>query len=277
MFSDFKGIFGAKSDKPQSNPHGWPHPTEFDLAQRPKRTICIGKPQEFSFSTNFVKTSKYELWDFIPKFLLEEFNPRTKIANCYFLLISCLQCVPAISNTGGYPTTLIPLLFVVAVDALFQIIEDISRHHADAKANASLAMRFNAEYHSFQSCQWHELVVGDLVKISTRDTIPADIVVLAVAEKSLPAQGICYVETKSLDGETNLKIRSALPNTLNIVSTIVAYLNLFSLFDFTIWEFLSADKSRHRCSESGWRYRNGASEQTCQFFQRSDRLGKNWT
>ena len=41
--------------------------------------------------------------------------------------------------------------------------------------------------------------------------------VLAVAEKTLPAQGLCYVETKSLDGETNLKTRKALPGAMDKV------------------------------------------------------------
>lgn len=208
----------SSHDLPPSNPRGWPNPTPEDLAEHPSRMISIGKPQEYSFCTNFVKTSKYELWDFLPKFLLEEFNPRTKVANCYFLMISGLQCIPAISNTGGMPTTLLPLLFVVFVDAVFQVFEDLSRHRADAKANASLTTRLNPVTKVFETCKWSELEVGDFVKILTRETIPADVIILAVAEKAEPAQGICYVETKSLDGETNLKIRTAVPSTLSIVS-----------------------------------------------------------
>ena len=206
--------FGSLSDRPHSNPHGWPHSTPEAIAARPKRVIVIGKSQEFSFCSNFVKTSKYEWWNFLPKFLMEEFNPRTKVANCYFLMISGLQCIPAISNTGGYPTTLIPLLFVVFVDALFQVFEDISRHRADSKANASLSCRFDRSTNTFKPCRWSELEVGDFIKINTRETIPADVVILSVAEKAEPAQGLCYVETKSLDGETNLKIRMAIPSTL---------------------------------------------------------------
>ena len=74
-----------------------------DLAERPQRIVKVGREQDFSFCDNFVKTSKYELWNFLPKFLMEEFNPKTKIANCYFLLISGLQCIGPISNTGGIP------------------------------------------------------------------------------------------------------------------------------------------------------------------------------
>lgn len=202
---------------PPSNPKGWPRPTEQDLLERPKRIVRVGGPQIYSFCSNFVKTSKYELWNFLPKFLLEEFNPKTKVANCYFLMISGLQCIPYISNTGGIPTTLIPLLFVVFVDAIFQIFEDLSRHRADAKANASIARRYNKDAGRFEDCKWLELCVGDFVRINTRESIPADVLILCVAEKSEPAQGICYVETKSLDGETNLKIRTAIPSTLSTI------------------------------------------------------------
>jgi len=64
-------------------------------------------------------------------FLLEEFNPRVKIANCYFLIISGLQCIPAITNTGGYPTVLIPLSIVLLISGIFKAAEDFARHKAD--------------------------------------------------------------------------------------------------------------------------------------------------
>lgn len=44
--------------------------------------------------------------------------------------------------------------------------------------------------------------------------MPADIVILSTSD----ADGICYVETKNLDGETNLKVRKALKATSTINS-----------------------------------------------------------
>jgi P-type E1-E2 ATPase len=71
-------------------------------------------------------------------------------------------------------------------------------------------------------CHWYELEVGNIVKVSSRETVPADLVILGVAEKQEPAQGVCYVETKSLDGETNLKLRQAMPSTLSTVKLFPA-------------------------------------------------------
>jgi hypothetical protein len=45
-------------------------------------------------------------------------------------------------------------------------------------------------------------------QIQNHEVVPADVILLAVHEPD-PANpdGICYLETKSLDGETNLKLR----------------------------------------------------------------------
>jgi phospholipid-translocating ATPase len=58
----------------------------------------------------------------------------------------------------------------------------------------------------FHKDAWKNLVVGDFVRIYNDDELPADIILLATSDPD----GACYVETKNLDGETNLKVRSAL-------------------------------------------------------------------
>lgn len=59
--------------------------------------------------------------------------------------------------------------------------------------------RFKREY-------WKSIRVGDFVRIYNGDQIPADIVILSTSDPD----GGCYVETKNLDGETNLKPRQSL-------------------------------------------------------------------
>lgn len=61
---------------------------------------------------------------------------------------------------------------------------------------------------------WKKLEVGDIVLLRDHDQIPADIVVLSTSD----ADGLCYVETKNLDGETNLKPRKSLLATSSISS-----------------------------------------------------------
>ncbi|KAJ4298564.1 phospholipid transporting ATPase [Collariella sp. IMI 366227] len=58
----------------------------------------------------------------------------------------------------------------------------------------------------FHRDAWKNLVVGDFVRIYADDELPADVIILATSDPD----GACYVETKNLDGETNLKVRSAL-------------------------------------------------------------------
>ncbi|KAL2919206.1 hypothetical protein HK105_201481 [Polyrhizophydium stewartii] len=62
--------------------------------------------------------------------------------------------------------------------------------------------------------RWKDLRVGDVILLRNNDQIPCDIVVLATSEPG----GLCYVETKNLDGETNLKIRKAVDDSLPAAS-----------------------------------------------------------
>lgn len=211
------GIRGNETGRANGLPGNWPAPTPEDMAALPNRVVKVGQEQEYYFSDNFVKTSKYEVYNFLPKFLMEEFNPKQKMANVYFLIVACLQMVPQITNTFGIPTTLMPLTFVVVVDAVFAILEDMARHRADQAANSSVTRRLNRETNTFEECAWYELQVGDCVKVLTREVIPADLLIIATSEPEPVPQGMCYIETKSLDGETNLKLRNAMRNTLNIV------------------------------------------------------------
>ncbi|KAI9216673.1 hypothetical protein BC828DRAFT_409227 [Blastocladiella britannica] len=60
----------------------------------------------------------------------------------------------------------------------------------------------------FVAATWAHLRVGDVVLLRANDAVPADIVLLAASG----VHSTCYVETKSLDGETNLKVRHGMPH-----------------------------------------------------------------
>ena len=62
---------------------------------------------------------------------------------------------------------------------------------------------------------WKNVKVGDIVRIHNNDEIPADIILLSTSD----SDGACYIETKNLDGETNLKVRQSLKVTLDIKSS----------------------------------------------------------
>ena len=69
----------------------------------------------------------------------------------------------------------------------------------DQSKPSSGKARFKRDY-------WKNVRVGDFVRIYNDDQIPADIVILSTSDPD----GQCYVETKNLDGETNLKPRQSL-------------------------------------------------------------------
>jgi phospholipid-translocating ATPase len=65
-----------------------------------------------------------------------------------------------------------------------------------------------------------DIKVGDILKIKTNERIPADMLLLMTAEKKHGSGGgtTVFVRTDQLDGETDWKLRKALPFTQNACS-----------------------------------------------------------
>uniref|UniRef100_A0A8B9D653 Phospholipid-transporting ATPase n=1 Tax=Anser cygnoides TaxID=8845 RepID=A0A8B9D653_ANSCY len=148
--------------------------------QEELRTIFINQPQLTKFCNNHVSTAKYNIITFLPRFLYSQFR---RAANAFFLFIALLQQIPDVSPTGRY-TTLVPLLFILAVAAVKEIIEDIKRHKADNAVNKKQTQ--GRKFFKF------------------------------LRMLTIEPQAMCYIETSNLDGETNLKIRQGLPLTSDI-------------------------------------------------------------
>eukprot|EP01116_Phalansterium_solitarium_P004039 TRINITY_DN1491_c0_g1_i2.p1 TRINITY_DN1491_c0_g1~~TRINITY_DN1491_c0_g1_i2.p1 ORF type:complete len:1331 (+),score=449.05 TRINITY_DN1491_c0_g1_i2:287-4279(+) len=158
------------------------------------------------FRDNHISTSKYTWWNFFFKNLFEQFM---RLANMYFIFISLLQQIPGVSPTGQW-STLGPLAAVMLVTMVKEAFEDVKRHRADVAENTRLTNVLREG--KLSKVEWQQIRVGDIVRLSANEFIPADVVLLSSSEP----MSIAYIETANLDGETNLKIRQALPATAEI-------------------------------------------------------------
>ncbi|XP_028904112.1 phospholipid-transporting ATPase IB isoform X1 [Ornithorhynchus anatinus] len=172
------------------------------------RTIYLNRPQHAKFRDNRVSTAKYSVVTFLPRFLYEQIR---RAANAFFLFIALLQQIPDVSPTGRY-TTLVPLIFILTVAGIKEIIEDYERHKADNTVNKKKTIVLRNGM--WQNIIWKEVAVGDIVKVTNGQHLPADMIIVSSSEP----QAMCYIETSNLDGETNLKIRQGLTQTANLQS-----------------------------------------------------------
>lgn len=184
---------------------------EIDPATLGPRIIYLNDHAEnamLGYKDNHISTTKYNVATFLPKFLSEQFS---KYANLFFLATSIIQQVPNISPTNPY-TTIITLGLVLIVSAVKELAEDVKRKNADKELNNSKTLVLVGG--EFQEKKWIQVAVGDIIRVASEEPIPADIVLLASSEP----EGLCYIETANLDGETNLKIKQSCPDTSELVS-----------------------------------------------------------
>jgi phospholipid-transporting ATPase len=161
------------------------------------------------YVNNHISTAKYNVATFLPKFLFEQFS---KFANVFFLFTAALQQIPDLSPTNKY-TTIAPLIAVLIISAGKELVEDYRRKQADSALNNSKARVLRGS--TFEDTKWVNVAVGDIIRVESEEPFPADLVLLASSEP----EGLCYIETANLDGETNLKIKQAIPETSPMIST----------------------------------------------------------
>nr|XP_043638635.1 probable phospholipid-transporting ATPase 7 [Erigeron canadensis] len=154
------------------------------------------------FCSNYVSTTKYTFFNFLPIALFEQFN---RVANFYFLVAACLTFTDY--APFEWPSQVVPLALVVGFSLAKELYEDLQRYWQDKAANCRKAM-VHVGNGVFESKQWREVCVGDICKVEKDEFFPADLLLL----QSSYEDGMSYVETMNLDGETNLKVKRALQN-----------------------------------------------------------------
>lgn len=198
------------------------------------------------YISNFIMSSRYTVWNFIPMQLIFQFS---KLPNFYFLCISIMQMIPGLSTTGKY-TTIIPLAIFVSFSMAKEGFDDYRRYILDKSENRSSAWVLRgtkdasgrksgrpwnrlkdkmdkegteSEEHLDEDkealeaaassdgewirVEWADVMVGDIVRLRRDDNVPADLVLLHATGPN----GIAYIDTMALDGETNLKSKQACP------------------------------------------------------------------
>ncbi|KFR12870.1 putative phospholipid-transporting ATPase VD, partial [Opisthocomus hoazin] len=151
------------------------------------------------YMNNKIRTTKYTLLNFLPRNLFEQFH---RVANLYFLFLVVLNWVPLV-EAFQKEITMLPLVAVLTIIAVKDGLEDYSKYKMDKQINNLLTKVYSRKEKKYIDECWKNVNVGDFIRLSRNEIIPADMVLLYSSD----LDGICYIETASLDGETNLKQR----------------------------------------------------------------------
>ncbi|KAI0744486.1 aminophospholipid-transporting P-type ATPase [Earliella scabrosa] len=178
------------------------------------RTIPFRPPEKLQskYPPNVVRNQKYNVFTFLPLVFYEQFK---FFFNLYFLLVALSQLVPAL-KIGFIVTYIAPLAFVLTVTMGKEAYDDYKRNLRDREANSQKYLVLDPTEYSESSPEGiphtrsvpsSSLRVGDLVLLEKNQRVPADLVLLRTSD----ASGTCFIRTDQLDGETDWKLRVAVP------------------------------------------------------------------
>ena len=74
--------------------------------------------------------------------------------------------------------------------------------------NKRICLVYNIKKNKFIESKWEDIKLGDIIKINKNEIIPCDMILLESSELN----GVCYVEPKNINGESNLYMKEINPN-----------------------------------------------------------------
>eukprot|EP01124_Arcella_intermedia_P011864 TRINITY_DN18240_c0_g1_i1.p1 TRINITY_DN18240_c0_g1~~TRINITY_DN18240_c0_g1_i1.p1 ORF type:complete len:1316 (+),score=309.58 TRINITY_DN18240_c0_g1_i1:539-3949(+) len=137
--------------------------------------------------------------------MYEQFS---RVANFYFLIMAILQSIPQLTPLSP-GAAFAPLVMMVTISAVKAAMEDTKRGRSDRKLNNQSATILDHITQRWTYTTWQEVEVGQIVRIDKNQPIPADLLLISASGH----EGLCFIETANLDGETNLKPRQGLLET----------------------------------------------------------------
>lgn len=168
----------------------------------------FAEAKPYKYPKNYIRTTKYTVLTFLPVNLFNQFR---RFYNIYFLAAAIFSFFPNASAISP-ETQVLPLVFILIITAIKDGVEDYFRHLSDKQANKTPVEMVRGS-NAIQT-QARNITAGDIVYVERGHPIPADLLVLS----SSYTDGAFFVETSQLDGETNLKRKSAVGATKDIVA-----------------------------------------------------------
>ncbi|KAH9837972.1 phospholipid-translocating P-type ATPase [Rhodofomes roseus] len=145
------------------------------------------------YKRNKVRTSKYTIVTFIPKNLYEQFR---RVANVYFLALAVLQAFSVFGATSPQLAAL-PLIFIIAVTAIKDGIEDYRRATLDEEVNTSAATKLG-QWRNVNQPTDPRIWIERILRINPPGRITKGVRKLREKEAQ---EGMDIVLSKGLDGE----------------------------------------------------------------------------
>ena len=170
------------------------------------QVLAGGLDENLVFPSNSISTSRYTIPTFIPMNLFEQFH---RSANIWFLVVSILQLLPLGLSPLSSWGTISPLSLILLMSMLKDAYNAIKRGKSDKEINQRRSLTIEDFSSDFSEVTWERIRVGNILKLSQDEQVPADIVLLSTEDGA----EVAYVETSNLDGENNFKQKNVLKDT----------------------------------------------------------------
>uniref|UniRef100_H2Y5E4 Phospholipid-transporting ATPase n=1 Tax=Ciona savignyi TaxID=51511 RepID=H2Y5E4_CIOSA len=121
--------------------------------------------------------------------------------------MACSQFIPSL-KIGFLYTYWAPLGFVLSVTLIREAYDEWKRYHRDKEINSTRYKKVQSDGSSRYIAS-SQIKVSDVLIIEKDQRVPADLILLKSSEKN----GTCFIRTDQLDGETDWKLKLAVPST----------------------------------------------------------------